>query len=91
MDPNTVMKLKMMMHAGSTDLEQTVDLASLRVDIDVEVAGSGRQTRDGLDVGSEGVPIRLISHRHFPAAPHRTGELTGIRHQRPCGHHGWGR
>lgn len=37
-------------------LEKTVDLASLEVNVDVEVAGGGGQTWNRLNVGSEGVP-----------------------------------
>jgi hypothetical protein len=33
------------------DLEKTIDLASLSVDIDVQVSGCGRQARNRLDVG----------------------------------------
>lgn len=44
-----------------TSLEESIDLTSLGVDIDVEVAGSGGKTGDGLDVGSEGVTERIIS------------------------------
>jgi len=40
-----------------TSLEQTLDLASLEIDVDVHVAGSGGQTRDGLDIGSQGVEV----------------------------------
>jgi hypothetical protein len=35
------------------DLEETIDLASFGVNVDVEVTGSGGETRNGLDVGSE--------------------------------------
>ena len=34
-------------------LEEAIDLAGLRIDIDVEVTGSRGQTRNGLDVGGE--------------------------------------
>ena len=43
------------------DLEETIDLASLGIDVDVEVAGSGGETRDGLDVGSECISDNIIS------------------------------
>jgi hypothetical protein len=39
------------------NLEQTLNLASLEVDVDVQVAGSGGQTGDGLDVGCESVQV----------------------------------
>ena len=44
-----------------TSLEESIDLTSLGVDIDIEVAGSGGKTGDSLDVGSEGVTERIIS------------------------------
>jgi len=43
------------------DLEETIDLASLGINVDVEVAGSGGETRNGLDVGSECVSVDIIS------------------------------
>jgi hypothetical protein len=36
-----------------TNLEETIDLASLGINVDVEVTGSGGKTRNSLDVGSE--------------------------------------
>jgi hypothetical protein len=36
-----------------TNLEETIDLASLGINVDVEVTGSSGETRNGLDVGSE--------------------------------------
>ena len=39
------------------ELEQTINLTCLRVDIDVEVARCGRKTRNGLNVGSQSVSI----------------------------------
>jgi hypothetical protein len=38
-------------------LEETVDLASLGVDIDVEIAWGGRKTGDGLNIGCECVTV----------------------------------
>jgi len=46
---------------GETILEETIDLAGLGVNVDVEVAGSGRETRNGLDVGSERISDDLFS------------------------------
>lgn len=40
-----------------TRLEKTLDIASLQVDIDVEVAGSGGEAGDGLDIGRFGVEV----------------------------------
>ena len=37
-------------------LEKTVNLASLQVNIDVEVTGRGGETGNGLDVRSQSVP-----------------------------------
>jgi len=42
------------------DLKETVNFAGLGVDIDVEVAGSGWKTRDGLDVCSESVTVKEL-------------------------------
>jgi hypothetical protein len=42
-------------------LEETIDLAGLGINVDVEVTGSGRETRNGLDVGSESISDGLIS------------------------------
>lgn len=42
-------------------LEESIDLAGLGVDVDVEVARSGGETGDGLDVGGESVSARFIS------------------------------
>lgn len=38
-------------------LEETIDLASLNIDIDVEVAWGSGETWNGLDVGGKGVPV----------------------------------
>ena len=46
---------------GETILEETIDLAGLGVNVDVEVAGSGGKTRNGLDVGSECISDDLVS------------------------------
>ena len=42
-------------------LEETLDLARLGVDVDVQVSRRGRQAGDGLDVGGEGVPVIVFS------------------------------
>jgi hypothetical protein len=44
-----------------TNLEETINLASLGINIDVEVAWGGGKTRDGLDVGSECISDDLVS------------------------------
>jgi hypothetical protein len=44
-----------------TTLEETIDLAGLGVNVDVEVAGSGGEAGDGLDVGSECISDDSIS------------------------------
>ena len=38
-----------------TRLKQAVDLTRLGVDVDIEIARSGRQARNGLDVSSKGI------------------------------------
>lgn len=43
------------------DLEETIDLTSLGVNIDVEIAGSSGKARDGLNVGSECIPGRGLA------------------------------
>jgi len=43
------------------DLEETINLASLGINVDVEVAGSSGETRNGLDVGSECVPEKQLA------------------------------
>lgn len=37
-------------------LEETINLTSLGIDIDVDVAGSSGQTGNGLDISSESIP-----------------------------------
>jgi hypothetical protein len=40
------------------DLEQSVNLAGVDIDIDIEIAWCSGKSWDGLDVGGEGVPIQ---------------------------------
>jgi hypothetical protein len=43
------------------DLEETINLASLGINIDVEVAGGSGETRDGLNIGSKCVPGKRLA------------------------------
>lgn len=38
-------------------LKETIDLASLNINIDIEVAWGGGKTWNGLDIGGKGVPV----------------------------------
>lgn len=42
-------------------LEKTVNLASLKVDVDIKVARGGGKTGNGLDIRSQSIPWRRIS------------------------------
>lgn len=68
-------------YLGSIGLEQTVDLARLGVDVDVQIARSGRQARDSLDVSSKG--ITWASCQHIIAHCKRGSRLTGTQRQLP--------
>jgi hypothetical protein len=41
-------------------LEETVNLAGDGVDVDIEVARSSGETRNGLDIGSKRVPFTML-------------------------------
>jgi hypothetical protein len=41
-------------------LEKTINLASLKIDVDVEVAWGGGKAGDGLDIRSQSIPWRII-------------------------------
>ena len=42
-------------------LEETLNLARLGIDVDVQVSRRSRKAGDGLDVGGEGVPVIVFS------------------------------
>jgi hypothetical protein len=50
----------MPVYSSHVFLKEAVNLTSLDVDIDVEVARGRGETRDGLDIGSQGIPRRLL-------------------------------
>jgi hypothetical protein len=60
-----------------TTLEETIDLAGLSVNVDVEVAGSGGETGDGLDVGSECISDDLISKNWERVMREKILQVTG--------------
>lgn len=68
-------------------LEESLDLASLDVDIDVEVSRCRGKTGDGLDVGCQSIPEIFVSL--IMARTSGIGLLTDILHQRPSGRRGW--
>jgi hypothetical protein len=43
--------------------KQAVDLTSFGIDVDVEISGCGRQTRDSLDVSRKSIPAKLLTTR----------------------------
>lgn len=43
-------------------LEQAIDLARLGVNIDVEVARGGRETRNSLNVSGKRIPSTVLVH-----------------------------
>lgn len=49
---------------GIKVLKEAIDLASLEVDVDIEVSGGGGQTWYGLYVGSQCVPMRSMILAH---------------------------
>jgi hypothetical protein len=44
------------MNTNTISLKEAVDLASLGINIHIEISRSSRQTRNGLNVRSESVP-----------------------------------
>lgn len=62
---------------NSTRLEQTVDLTSLGINVDIEVTRSRRQTRNGLDIGSQSVKITSTGgHTDIPDGDGEAGGGT---------------
>lgn len=61
MNAKTTNKKQKQKGRRTTSLEEAVNLASLQVDVDVEIARGGGETGDGLDVCSQGIPKSEIS------------------------------